>query len=190
MPFPISPTYLLPMSLRRSERLSAAPSKHTQNSTPQPTTTRKSRRTIRQLSGARITTSTSPVPRPSRSRSAAKRPRAIAEYTDDDDADQEHNGDNDGSLTDPAKVQHPVISLVDPALAAAWRVNQKHNICFIFDAVSPARRFKRGTVFNEEANFPEDTHNGDITETDGPGPGWISVDPGQVGCIWKHFPHC
>jgi hypothetical protein len=101
-----------------------------------------------------------------------------------DDSDQEDEADDDGSTADPSEVRRPVISLVDPALAAAWKVNQTHNMCFIFDSVSPARRFKRGMVFDEAADFPEDTHDGDITETDGPDPGWMPVDPGLVGCVW------
>jgi hypothetical protein len=172
------------MSVRRSDRLAAAPSKHTQESV-QPAGTQKPKRNTRQSSG---TKSTGPAAQPSRSRSRAKRPRAIVE--DSDDGDEEDEADDDGSIVVPAEVKRPVIKLVSPALAAAWRVNRKQEMCFIFDAVSPARRFKRGMVFDEKADFPKDTRDGNITETDGPGPGWMPVDPGLVRCVWNHFtPH-
>jgi len=100
------------------------------------------------------------------------------------DGDQEDQEDNDnGGVTDPAKVRRPIISLVDPALAAAWKVNQKHSMCFILDAVSPVRRFKWGMAFDGNAGFPEDTCDGNITETDGPDLGWMPVDPEIVGCV-------
>ena len=37
-------------------------------------------------------------------------------------------------------------------------------------------------AFDEEADFQKDTYDGDITETDGPDPGWMPVDPEIVGC--------
>jgi len=168
------------MSLHRSERLTTAPSKGTQELV-QPPGTQKSRRTIQQPSGAPDTRSAGPVARPSRSQSAAKHSRAIVE--DSDEGNQEDKVDDDGSITDPVMVKQPVIDLIDPALSAAWKVNRKHDMCFIFNPISPARRFKRGMVYDEAANFPVDTCDGDITETDGPGRGWMPVDPGIVGCI-------
>ena len=49
-------------------------------------------------------------------------------------------------------------------------------MCYIFDAVSPARQFKRGLPFAESATFPDyaDGSPGDITETD------MKDDPGLM----------
>ena len=111
---------------------------------------------------------------------------------DADDGDQEDEGGEakaDG-VTDPKKVRRPIPHLVSPALAAAWSIHQNHDMCFILDAVSPARRFKRGMVFDDQADFPQDTCDGDITETDGPTPGWMPVDPDLAKCVSKNLtPH-
>ena len=85
--------------------------------------------------------------------------------------------DDSGSATNSKQIKQPVLSLVHPALTTAWQVNRKNKMCFIFDQHSPARRFKRGMVYDEAADFPHDTCDGNITETDGPGPGWMPVDP-------------
>ena len=159
------------MSLQQSERLAATTSRPTQEPV-RPTRTQISTRPSRQSTGSHgLLWSIHPRAYLSTSRSGAKRARA-----DSDDSD---GGDHGGS-TDPAKVKWPITRLVGPSLATAWRVNQKHDMCFIFDSTSPAHRFKRGMVFNEEANFPEDTQDGEITKTDGPGPGWMPVDPAIV----------
>ena len=98
--------------------------------------------------------------------------------------------DDDGSATDSTKIKRPILGLISPVLARAWRVNQEQKMCFIFDLRSPARRFKRGMVYNEDANFPQDSCDGDITETDGPGLGWMPVDPVMAVCVSKHStPH-
>lgn len=127
-------------------------------------------------------------------RSGAKHPRADAANNEGPGLEKdpvEGNGDeDDGSVIIPARIKRPIIRLVDQTLATAWKVNPKQKMCFIFDAVSPARRFKRGMAFKETIDFPEDTCDGDITETDGPGPGWMPVDPTIVRCAWSHStPH-
>ena len=118
-----------------------------------------------------------------RSQGGVKHPRADIE----DMAVEESADDVDGNAIDAAKVRRPIISLVAPALATAWKVNRKHNMCFLFDAVSPACRFKWGMALDEEADFPKDTYDVDIAETDGPDPGWMPVDPEIIGCAWRHF---
>jgi hypothetical protein len=52
-------------------------------------------------------------------------------------------------------------------------------MCLLFDVVSPARRFKRGMVYDDDATFPEydEGNPGDITETDGDPPGWMPYMP-------------
>ena len=184
-PAPSSTSFisLPPMSLRRSERLATTASRPTTESI-RPTRIRTSKQPPRQSTGSRgPLRSIHPGVQPSRSQIGVKRRRVDSDNSDD--GNQE--ADNDGGLTDPAKVKRPVTSLISPILATSWRVYQKHDMCFIFDSTSPARRFKRGMIFNEEAEFPEDTHDGDVTETDGPSPGWMPVDPAIVRCVSKHF---
>lgn len=90
----------------------------------------------------------------------------------------------------PANVTQPIFAFVHENLAAAWRVNINHPICFVFDAVSPARQFQRGVLFNEDAAFPElcDASPGDVTETDGPGPAALMpYMPEEYKCVTKIF---
>ena len=70
--------------------------------------------------------------------------------------------------TAPAKVSQPISRLVNPTLVNSWRINPSLGMCFIFDAISPARLFARGIPFDEDADFPpfSSVTPGDITETD------------------------
>ena len=131
--------------------------------------------------------SAGPTANHSRSQGGVSRPGEDA--GDGDDGDQEDEGDegNVEEVTDPTKVRQPILHLVNPALAAAWSINRNHEMCFILDVASPARRFKRGLAFNEEADFPQDTCDWEITETDGPGPGWMPVSPRLVRYVWELF---
>ena len=74
--------------------------------------------------------------------------------------------------TKPAKIRQPISGLIHPTLKSSWAINNAVDMCFIFDAVSPARQFKRGVEFNERGKFPEynDRAPGDVTETDMVGP--------------------
>ena len=79
--------------------------------------------------------------------------------------------------TDSAKIGQPIHRLVHKSLRAAWTINSSLPMCFIFDAVSPARRFKRGMPYSDSdaAVFPEynASESGNVTETDGPEPGFM-----------------
>ena len=174
------------MSLRRSERLATAASKPTDEAI-QPTGTQRSTQT--RSSRARSTKSSGVTTQRSRLRVGVMRPHVKPRDTDDADQEDEAGEGSPDDVTDPAKVKQPILHLIDPALVAAWDINTDHEMCFIFDAISPARRFKRGMVFNEDADFPQDTCDGDITETDGPDPGWMPVNPRVVGCVCKHSTH-
>jgi len=81
--------------------------------------------------------------------------------------------------TDPKKVDRPVNALVHPALINAWEINNQHSMPYIFDAVDPARKYKRSMRFDEDADCPvygsED--DGDVTETNGPPPGLMEYMP-------------
>jgi len=118
-----------------------------------------------------------------RLQSSAKRPQADPE---EGDAVEGSVDDGDGSIADPGKVRWPIANLVSPALATAWKVYPKQKMCFIFDPVSTAHQFKQGMLYDEDSDFPRDTLDGDITETDGPGAGWMPVAPTLVRCVWKH----
>ena len=53
-------------------------------------------------------------------------------------------------VTDPADVEKPVIQLVHKKLADAWKVHPQHQMCYIFDFVTPGRQWKRGARATEE----------------------------------------
>jgi hypothetical protein len=80
--------------------------------------------------------------------------------------------------TNPAKVNRPVTTAIHGNLKNAWRINKALPMCFIFDYISPAHRFKRGMPFDEEAVFPEG-NSGDVTETDADPPGLMPIMPKQ-----------
>jgi hypothetical protein len=90
----------------------------------------------------------------------------------DEPTPEEHDHSEQGEPapeeTDPAKVNGPVSTAVHQALRNAWVINKAHPMCFIFDSVSPARRFKWGFRWDEEREFPEEDpqHPSDATESD------------------------
>ena len=59
--------------------------------------------------------------------------------------------------TDSAKISQPIYRLVHGSLKEAWTVNNTLPMCFIFDAISPARRFKRGMRYtdSDKVDFPD-----------------------------------
>ena len=81
--------------------------------------------------------------------------------------------------TDPRKVDRPVDANVHPALTGAWQVNNLCSMAYIFDAVNPAMKFKRGTRFDPDKRFPKyrPEDSGDATETDAPSPGLMPYMP-------------
>jgi len=83
--------------------------------------------------------------------------------------------DPDPMEADPARVERPVSALVNHSLKNAWKINQSLPMCFVFDAVSPSLKFKRGMPFNDAANFPEyqESEAGNVTDTNGDSPAWM-----------------
>jgi hypothetical protein len=77
--------------------------------------------------------------------------------------------------TDPAKVNRPISTIVHENLKSAWAINKALPMCFIFDTISPARQFKRGTPFDEQGQFPEYSEGelNNVTETDGDPIPWM-----------------
>lgn len=91
--------------------------------------------------------------------------------------------DNDPNAqeTDPKAVNQPISHLIHAKLEGAWEINDELPMCFVFDASSPARIFKRGMKYSDESSFPtltrEDLEAGNVTETDGPSPGLMPYAP-------------
>ena len=73
--------------------------------------------------------------------------------------------------TDPREVIEPVTKLIHISFAEVkWRLYTYHQMCWIFDSVSPARQWKRGTVYTDEDPWAEygDSPWSELTETDDP----------------------
>jgi hypothetical protein len=60
------------------------------------------------------------------------------------------------------------MELVHRNLGSAWKINRNHQMCYIFDAVVPARQWKRGTVYTDDDPWAEygPPPWPDLTETD------------------------
>ena len=110
-----------------------------------------------------------------------KRPRTMRNANDNDTGnDNGDDGDHPTGLsphlpqeTNPARVSRPTPALIHESMANSWQLNRGLQMCFIFDAVSPARWFKRGVLFTEEGTFPDynEGEAGYATETDVDDPG-------------------
>lgn len=80
-------------------------------------------------------------------------------------------------------VNQPITAIIHENLKNAWKINKALPMCFILDAASPARKFKRGMPFTEDTKYPmypaEDDSDGagDITETDGDPQEWMPYQP-------------
>lgn len=84
-----------------------------------------------------------------------------------DASDSDSNSDPNNE-TNPRLVKGPVRELIHENLAGAkWKI-YRHQMCYIFDAVVPARQWKRGTVYTEEEPWAEygPPPWPDLTETD------------------------
>jgi hypothetical protein len=80
---------------------------------------------------------------------------------------------------DPTALTIPVNEHVHSDLQRAWKINRCLPMWFVFDTVTPARQFKRGTYYLEEKSFadygPEPWD--DLTESDTGSPGWVPYKP-------------
>lgn len=65
-------------------------------------------------------------------------------------------------------VTGPVMELVHKQLLNAWEINRGNPMCYIFDAVSPCRQWKRGTLYSDSNPWAEYGPSPwpDLTETD------------------------
>jgi len=74
-------------------------------------------------------------------------------------------------------VETPVMELVHPALANAWKIDNTKEICWIFDVTHPPRQFKRGVVYTGQEFPAKKPPYGDLTETDDPKNGLLPFAP-------------
>ena len=83
--------------------------------------------------------------------------------------------------TDPTRVNRPISTAIHNNLKDAWMINKALPMCFIFDSVSPARRFKRGMLYTDDGDFPDYNEEdvGDVTETDTDLPGLMPYMPDE-----------
>jgi hypothetical protein len=65
----------------------------------------------------------------------------------------------DEATTDRSRVKGPVAEYVAPTMAATWSITQRFQMCILFDAVNPLRKYKVGTKFNEEDDDPFPVYN-------------------------------
>ena len=81
--------------------------------------------------------------------------------------------------TAPDMIKQPLSQFINSALASSWTVNPFMPMCFIFDAISPTRQFKRGTKDRNSQPFPyyDEDHLSDVTETDGTPTPWVQYMP-------------
>lgn len=114
-----------------------------------------------------------------------KKTRKPVQEANDDNSDDEDDNDDDGDHptgstshppsqeTIPARVRRPTPTLIHGNLTSAWQLNKELEMCFIFDAVLPARRFKRGMPYTDDGDFPDynEGEAGNVTEMDSGPPG-------------------
>jgi len=142
--------------------------------------TRRSKR----ISVAKAAAPKSPPKRSTRRRATKKHAAPNRTSADEDDSSQtidptlivtKSTGGPNPTETNPANVTRPVSGFVHPSLMHAWQINRNLPMCFIFDAISPSLKFKRGMPFDDAAAFPEyqESEAGFITETDGESPAWM-----------------
>ena len=60
----------------------------------------------------------------------------------------------DEDTTDRSQVNKPVAEYIAPKMAGTWSITQKFQMCILFDAVNPLRKYKLGTKFNKEDDDP------------------------------------
>jgi hypothetical protein len=94
--------------------------------------------------------------------------------------------------TVPQMVEQLVSTHVHVALRRGWTINRSLPMWFLFDVISPAHQFKRGTPFVDGVEFPilDLKHPGDITETDDGPSGWMPYWPGKYRCVCPHPNNC
>lgn len=124
-----------------------------------------------------------PPPPPKKRKRIRRRPSTPPQPAPDPAAEERY-----GNTVDPAAVTRPIKNLVHPSLSHGWMVSSDLSMCFIFDAVSPARRFKCGTLATPDGDFANYGRKPymDLTETDGPPPGWVQYKPPIIVYVVDH----
>ena len=87
-----------------------------------------------------------------------------------DDSEQSDDSEEDAGTRYPAQVTELDHSLICKKLRRiGWKVNRKLQMCYIFDSVSPARQWKRNSVYTEDdpwAMYGRGPPWPDVTESD------------------------
>ena len=61
----------------------------------------------------------------------------------------------DRGIIEVSQVIHPVWPMVHGSMRRGWRINQSHDMCFIFDAVKPCKEFNGDMPFDPTQDYPE-----------------------------------
>jgi hypothetical protein len=96
---------------------------------------------------------------PAKRRRTKKRPTEAHLTAKDNSPSTDADLANTSEEVDPTRVDQPVSAAVHPNLQKAWAINKTLPMCFIFDHVSPARRFKRGMLFSDDIEYPAYNQN-------------------------------
>lgn len=59
------------------------------------------------------------------------------------------------SRTKPQAVNEPVMRFVDNSVRKVYKIHNKHQMCYIFDYITPARQWKHGTDYTEQHPWAE-----------------------------------
>ena len=87
----------------------------------------------------RIRPRRTPVPEPTPKRTPKRKPKG-GEGSDEVNPLQ----------TDSREVTGPVIEAINANLQNAYKIHKAHQMCYIFDFVTPARQWKTGTEYTED----------------------------------------
>jgi hypothetical protein len=91
--------------------------------------------------------------------------------SEEEENESSSSKDPENQQTDPTLVQHPIDRFVHKKLRYGWKVHPQHQMCYIFDFVTPARQWKRGTKYTDANPFAfyGPAPWPDLTETDDDG---------------------
>ena len=96
--------------------------------------------------------------------------RTLPPLPQPDEAPDDDNLSSDDQ-TDPLEVIEPVARLIHDNLGEVkWQVYSNHQMCYIFDSVTPARQWERGSIYSEDDPWAEYGPYpwSDVTETEAP----------------------
>lgn len=83
----------------------------------------------------------------------------------------DHESDPSVDSTDPTIAVEPAEGFIHKSLVNGWKIYPQHQMCYIFDAVTPGRQWKRGTKYTDASPWAEygPAPWPDLTESDDEG---------------------